>query len=190
MSGVPQIMCDREALLKPSCHDDHAKNVWAVDWKGRGLPHCSIYIIAPDAHWPCKIGISVNPRKRVSTLQTSHWKTLAIPRCFWAETVRDARLIEAKAHQMLKDDNCFLLGEWFDKSPEQAAEVVEFAALSVGAPLHDRITQPDIAADVIREMQDYTRQYSFTRHMMQFGDGSPREIDYTTGKPFRLRKRT
>ena len=124
-----------------------------VDWKRYGLPYCSIYIVAPDGHWPCKIGISNYARKRLNVLQTSHWKRLEVARCFWAPSVNDARRIEKKAHEILKEGGLYLLGEWFDRTPEKAAEVIEFAALTEGVELSEKVGHPEAAQDIAREWE-------------------------------------
>ena len=76
----------------------------------------------------------------MAELQTSHWKRLVVTHCFWTPSVADARKVEKKAHALIKDEpNGFLLGEWFNKKPHEAAEVVQFAALSVNVDLGDTI---------------------------------------------------
>lgn len=175
MSGVPQIIFKREAMTDGGALTRVRSDrdlVWMVDWRKYGLAHCSVYIIAPEGHWPCKVGISTFAKKRVQSLQTSHWKMLAVSRCWWASGVKEARAVEAKTHEMLKADNCYLLGEWFDKTPDKAAEVVEFAAMSVGVDLCDMITQPEIEKEISAEMAQlrYSVEVCPEQHRVTNGD--------------------
>ena len=85
---------------------------------------------------PCKIGISVCPSKRLTQLQTSHWRELQISEYRWVETVADAGKIEKEAHNILRSNGKALMGEWFDVRPSEALQAVEWAALTVGANLH------------------------------------------------------
>jgi len=137
-SGMQQITTGRDALQ--NYFQDYNKLVWLVDWRVNKLPYCTVYVIAPEASWPSKIGIATCARKRVAALQCSHWKRLAVTHCYWAPSVADARKVEKKAHALIKDEpNGFLLGEWFNKKPNEAAEIVRFAALSAGVELNDTI---------------------------------------------------
>jgi len=167
-------------------YGDEAKQVWLADWKAWGLPYCSIYVIAPEGHWPCKIGISVNASKRVRTLQTSHWKMLVVAKCYWAPTVADARKVEQKAHEMLKADDAYLLGEWFDKTPEKAAEVIEFAAMTTGVDLHDEIEEPDIVESIMEQICAERRtNHAVDMAMLYRGRVDGAAINPVTGKFFK-----
>ncbi len=122
--------------------------VGLTDWRGYGLPHCSVYVICPDNDWPCKVGVSVYAVKRLMQLQTSVWRPLKLGACFWFETVADARKVERKVHQMLSDDNKWLHGEWFDMRPKEAADMVQFAALTEGVECNDDVQDARIRSDL------------------------------------------
>lgn len=113
--------------------------VWLVDWKAHDLPYCSLYVVTPDNNWPCKIGISVFPRKRVASLQTSVWRPLNVAHCVWALNSQEARRLEKKIHATLTEDNKWLHGEWFDMRPDDALEMINFCAAVEGVEISDKI---------------------------------------------------
>ena len=170
MSGAAQTLSRREALVDWSIlRKNDRDHVWLADWKKFGLPYCSIYVIAPEGHWPSKIGISTFAKKRVQSLQTSHWKMLVVKKCYWAETVADARAVEQKVHSILKEDQAYLLGEWFDKSPKQAAEVIEFAAMALGIGIDDKILDERVLSEVSKVARSESETYSAIRLQSDFG---------------------
>lgn len=147
MSGPPPITSSHHGLLA-DYQLNPATQVWLADWKTHKLPYCTVYIIAPEAHWPCKIGVSTYGRKRLASLQTSHWKRLYVTHSFWCGTIKEATAVEAKAHQMLDEEEVWLLGEWFDKRPDKAAEVVRFSAEVLGIELNDRVEESEPLEEV------------------------------------------
>lgn len=130
-------------------------NVWLVNWKEVGLPYCSIYVVSADNSWPCKIGISTYAEKRVRALQTSVWRPLYVPRCYWAPTVKEAKRLEYAVHKRLTEDSRWLHGEWFDLRPDKAAEMIEFVALVEGIEISDKIEDPELAAQVHANLNFY-----------------------------------
>lgn len=130
--------------------------VWLADWRSMGLPYCSVYVVAPIDGWPCKIGISTNPMKRIATLQTSCWKQLEVAWCGWAPTLQDAKAIEIRAHQALSDQALWLHGEWFDLRPDKAAELVAFEASLAGIECQTTLP-PGVASDFVQKL--YTSRY-------------------------------
>lgn len=191
MSGLSQIQSRRDELLSFP-ERNLCRQIWMADWKRHSLPYCSIYVIAPDGHWPCKIGISVYARKRINQLQTSHWKRLEVARCFWVGSVFEARRIEKKAHQILKDDGAYLLGEWFDKTPEKAEEVIEFAAMLEGIDLNREIDSPDVLSDIKREwsaMAGAIQALNSEAVMASVLGFTEKVINSATGKPVRWNSR-
>ena len=121
--------------------EDH---LWRVDWKVHGLPYCGVYVITTDSLAPSKIGISVNPGKRLAALQTSHWRMLQITEYRWCATVADAVRIEKEAHRILSGDDKALMGEWFDVRANQAADVVDFAGQLLGIEVRKDIPDEDV----------------------------------------------
>lgn len=155
-----------------------------ADWRKHGLPYCSLYVIAPEGHWPSKIGISTNARKRVVQLQTSHWKMMVVSRCYWVEGVTAARRLEAKVHETLKGMSVYLNGEWFDRSPEQAAEIIEFEAMLMGVELHDTIDDPIVLEAVGRSADAEYARYTSMQSQMAYGEGGP-IYNWRTGRPIK-----
>lgn len=130
--------------------------VWLADWRSMGLPYCSIYIVAPIDGWPCKVGISTNPMKRISTLQTSCWKQLEVKWCGWAPTMQQAKEVEMKSHASLTNLGLWLHGEWFDMRPEKAADLVAFEAELAGVSCSTELP-PGVATDFVQKL--YTSRY-------------------------------
>lgn len=127
-------------------------HVWLVDWKSYKLPYCSLYIVSPDGNWPCKVGISCNPYKRLLSLQTSVWKPLKVVHCYWLESVKEARRLEKEVHARLTADNVWLHGEWFDMRPRNAREMVEFVAAVEGIEINEKIDNPEVIEDIRLEI--------------------------------------
>jgi hypothetical protein len=133
------------------------EQLWRVDWKREQLPYCGVYVISTDSLFPCKIGVSVNPAKRLASLQTSHWRGLQISEYRWCETVADATRVEREAHKILRAHDKALLGEWFDVRPSEAVEAMEWAALTVGATLRSDIPTPGLEERLRRIASDIDR---------------------------------
>lgn len=120
------------------------RELWRINWKTNGYPYCGVYVITTDSLYPCKIGISINPIKRLANLQTSHWRPLQISGYRWCESQADAVKVEAKAHDILTDEGKALLGEWFDVRVEKAVEAMEWAALTLNVALNKHIPNDDV----------------------------------------------
>lgn len=85
-----------------------------------------IYVIASNELGPTKIGVSVNPAKRIKQLQTGHEGTL---RLFYVEEFDSKEIykIERIIHRTLALQR--LRGEWFSISVEKAILEVKFALI-------------------------------------------------------------
>lgn len=116
----------------------------AVDWLSFGLPYCTVYVVTTQDQWPCKIGFSSAPLKRIVALQTSHWKRLIVWGGFWASDEAGARKVEGAVHSALEAQGKALLGEWFDIKPEPALETVERLASEVGVAVSDDFPSPEV----------------------------------------------
>lgn len=140
--------------------DRLVEQLWRLDWKKFGYAHCGIYVISTDSLFPCKIGVSVNPTKRLASLQTSHWRQLQISEYRWCSSVGEARLLEQESHSFLRENGKALLGEWFDVRPKEAVAAIEWAALATGISLRN---------DVPKEAKAYitaiVHQISNNRHV-------------------------
>ena len=84
-----------------------------------------IYVIGSDQP-PYKVGISVNPQKRLRELQTGHPERLRV--LHEQETEYDrTRLLERVIHRHLKHHRCE--GEWFQMDLEDLILQVKFAII-------------------------------------------------------------
>lgn len=131
-----QVAEQRNSFSSSTRVEDH---VWMANWREMKLPYCSIYVIAPIDGWPCKIGVSTFPLKRVMGLQTSVWKQLEVKFSAFMATTQVARDLERRCHQALSDQSKWLHGEWFDLRPEAAIDLVRFEAELAGIELQERL---------------------------------------------------
>jgi len=162
------------------------KHLWLVDWKKYGKPFCSLYVIAPEGHWPSKIGISTRPEKRVQSLQTAHWKTLAVAQCFQCVGVKEARALEEKVHSVFREDGAYLMGEWFDKTASETVDVIKFSAAVIGVEITDTVVDPEIIKDLKRRVynEGVTYMAARTQGGSWFETNSP-IMNPVTGKEIR-----
>jgi hypothetical protein len=85
-----------------------------------------LYVIGePEPCWNVKIGISRNPHKRLSSLQSGHHSRLVIHRVYEFPDTASARAAERKFHKHFSEDG--MCGEWFGIPPSTAIEVIEEA---------------------------------------------------------------
>jgi hypothetical protein len=85
---------------------------------------CNVYVMAVE-DGPVKVGIAVNPRRRLMSIQPAIWKPIHLYALIKCRTP-DAHIIEATALNRLRPRH--LRGEWFDCTPEKAREEVLAAA--------------------------------------------------------------
>ena len=151
-------------------YGDLSDQVWMADWRSMGMPYCSIYVVAPIDGWPCKVGISTNPMKRVSSLQTACWKQLEVAWCGFLGTVKQAADLERRAHQALTNQSLWLHGEWFDLRVDDAKSMVRFEAMLAGLEMHE--TLPEGAAmDFVKKLYDsrYGTPSALDHRIARFG---------------------
>ncbi len=146
-------------LTKKRRHNDYSEQncivenlnldnaLWRINWKKLGLQYCGVYVITTDSLYPCKIGISQNPAKRVASLQTAHWRQVQITEYRWCNNVCEAKKIEAAAHNHLSGKK--LLGEWFDVRPQEALEAIEWASVMENIEVNNGI--PEAARKIVDE---------------------------------------
>jgi hypothetical protein len=91
-------------------------------------PEIAIYVIGPP-RGPVKIGLAVNPQRRLKTLQTGHDRLLSITH---SRTVPAALSfdIERRAHFLV--GSARVQGEWFNVSHSEAKEAVDRAVADGG----------------------------------------------------------
>lgn len=142
---------------------DAAHNVWLADWKKHGLPYCTVYVISPDNNWPCKVGISVAPRKRITSLQVSCWRPLKVDYSVWCPTIAEARALENAMHEVLTEDGKWLSGEWFDMRAEHALDLLHFKASVCGIECHDTIKEPIIVKEAEAALYHFSQCGLFDR---------------------------
>jgi hypothetical protein len=76
------------------------------------MRHFYVYVIGPDSGFPCKVGVAIDPRKRLCSLQTASWEDLYIYSAEWMPTRGIAYKIERLVKNRLKA-HC-IRGEWFN----------------------------------------------------------------------------
>lgn len=88
-----------------------------------------MYVIGASPDGPVKLGISANPDRRLSELQTGHAHRLQVYHCEAVNTDK-ARLLERLLHR----DVGYLrtIGEWFDLTVEHAIAHVQFTIIQYG----------------------------------------------------------
>jgi hypothetical protein len=138
--------------------------LWLADWRAMGSARCSIYVVSPMDGWPCKIGISTAPAKRVAGLQTSVWKQLKVAWSGFLPTMQQAKHLEGNAHSTLTERALWLHGEWFDLRPDKAEELVKFEAMLLGLELVDVLEHGTAERDFVQKT--YDSQYGTVSGMM------------------------
>lgn len=141
-------LTDKHRQLDTTAYDIN-EHLWRLNWSDLGYPYCGVYVVTTDALWPCKIGVSTNPVKRLNALQTAHWRPLQITGYRYCETFKEARAIEKATHERLKGEHKDLMGEWFDVRADAALEAMEWVALEMSVDLHRKI--PDELLPAVRD---------------------------------------
>ena len=88
-----------------------------------------MYVIGSSEHGPCKLGISVNPDRRVNQLQTGHAARLHV---YHQEPVpaNKTRLYEQYLHRDVGYNR--VVGEWFALTVAEAIAQVQFTLIQYG----------------------------------------------------------
>lgn len=132
---------------------NYEKELWRINWKAVGYPFCGIYVISPDNRWPCKIGISANPVKRLISLQGACWRRLDIAEYCYANSPEEAYAIEQRVHKTLEGDGLLMLGEWFDIRPDKADETIRFTAGVLGIEVSKELPDDPRIKQALGEMK-------------------------------------
>jgi hypothetical protein len=82
-----------------------------------------VYVIAPTAGYPVKIGVAEKPTKRLSGVQTGCWEELIIHGLYKANNRGDAYRLEKLSHKRLDDRR--LIGEWFNIFADDAVTLLD-----------------------------------------------------------------
>lgn len=164
------------------------EEIWRVNWPDFDLPYCGVYVITPDKRWPCKIGISISPMKRLASIQTSVWLPVTVSGYRWCVDTKSARAIERAAHKELKRQSRELFGEWFDVRPPDALEVMDRAAMEMGVQLGAGVPagRDDIKSYLEQMINAGWLKESSTTHQLIFGRSDKGIYDAGTGKEVRL----
>jgi len=99
------------SLFEPSFGD---KKPEKTDYSGRDY----VYFIQKGLHGPIKIGVSVNPSKRLKTLQTACTEQLHL-----LGTYKASYNSEAELHQLFASTH--IRGEWFECTDELLDKVYQ-----------------------------------------------------------------
>ena len=92
----------------------------------------AVYVIGLADMDICKVGFSVNPAKRITTLQTALWGEVQCHALLWAPSTV-AHGIEHKALKAAREHNVRLKGEWVMLPPSEAVGLVLSAMVGTEA---------------------------------------------------------
>ncbi len=135
---------------------------WLINFKKHKLPHCHLYFIGPEGKPFTKVGISVNPYKRLAEIQTGSWEPVKIHGSFWLETVHQARKMEKELHTRMQNAGLHSAGEWFAIRPKDAIEEAYVASMDLGLKLNNHFPSEEIEDDVWNLARDFF--YSTSAH--------------------------
>jgi hypothetical protein len=82
-----------------------------------------IYVIAPSAGFPCKVGVASNVGKRLKGIQVGNGEELHVHSVFAASNRGTAFRVEKFAHRRLQDNR--MAGEWFNVFADDAVAVLQ-----------------------------------------------------------------
>ncbi len=86
--------------------------------------YCGVYVMGPTGNYDVsKIGISANPIKRLSQMQTALWSDVLLHALIWAP-LNIAVSIEAKALRLAKAEKLRLRGEWVALPADEAVGLI------------------------------------------------------------------
>ncbi len=116
-----------EAVLREAGNSD--KNEIARDVSGYVSVerYCALYLVGPVCGFPVKIGITDDPRSRLSSLQTGNHEKIIAHAIFWT-TLGGAFAIEQKVIKTAKAADMHERGEWLTATPSTAVDMVMEAA--------------------------------------------------------------
>lgn len=83
---------------------------------------CSVYVVASEKCKPVKIGHTKNAAKRLGSIQTGSPVKLFIHENTEMMSLPEAKAIEARVHEALKDHR--MNGEWFDVDVQDAVDAI------------------------------------------------------------------
>jgi len=95
------------------------------------LQRSAIYAIGRQIGPPIKIGFSSKPVYRLTELQVSSPEELRFHLVCWLQDRSAASKIEARCHAILRGDGRHIRGEWFNITPDEAAKIIDRAALDI-----------------------------------------------------------
>jgi hypothetical protein len=142
-----QVRNQRSEMVK-NWTSDPERVSWLIDFKKYKMSHCHLYFIGPENPKVVKVGISVNPYKRLIDIQTGCWAPVSIQGSFWLETVHQARKLEKEIHKRLSEGGLHSAGEWFKLSAQEAVEEAVIASMDLGLKLNKHFPSEQIRNDV------------------------------------------
>jgi hypothetical protein len=90
--------------------------------------YACVYVVADEAPDRCKIGIAVNPFKRLISLQSGNWRLLTLRSLFWFPSFDHAAMHEYAALQFAKKHGVRIRGEWVALNHMETCGVILSAA--------------------------------------------------------------
>lgn len=98
------------------------------------LKYACVYAAGPVGGRPLRIGASTNLLKRIECLQPGSWKELMVHHVIWTANDVLASRIAADTAALLDKSNRRMTGDWFDVTPELAAQAIRIVAEKAGIP--------------------------------------------------------
>lgn len=109
------------------------------------LKYACVYAAGPVGGRPLRIGASTNLLKRIECLQPGSWKELMVHHVIWTANDVLASRIAADTAALLDKSNRRMTGDWFDVTPELAAQAIRIVAEKAGIP---SLSHGDVLAQV------------------------------------------
>lgn len=107
-----------------------------------------VYVITSEDDWPCKVGVTLEPKTRLSAVQIGNWHRLKLHSFRFAfaseSAIRRERFdavssgayeLELAVKRKLSELDLSLRGEWFDVTAKEVDQVIAKVADSAGCML-------------------------------------------------------
>ena len=96
---------------------------------------CSIYAIGTKEKTPIKIGYALDPKKRLSSINSGNHVDMFVHYHVWVADMRLAQRVEAECHRLLDKAGKRIKREWFSINVEWAKKVIAVAAQNLNIVL-------------------------------------------------------
>ena len=74
--------------------------------------YACLYFVSPEADDFCKVGFSIDPFKRLSSIQSGNWVDLHLRAMFWYPTIEEAQRHEVACLKLAMEEGLLQRGEW------------------------------------------------------------------------------